>query len=57
MCIDGPFIKPHDYFYHPMPIAAMIPLFLQNIQLDEYFLDWLYISFANFRNKDEVYSS
>ena len=45
--IDSPFIKPHDYFYHPMSIAAIIRLFLKNIQLDKYFLDWLYIGAVN----------
>ena len=43
MCIDSAFIKPHDNFYRRMPIAAIIRLFLHNIQLDEYFLDWLYV--------------
>ena len=38
MCVGGPLIKPHYYFYHPMTIAAIIRIFLQNIQLDEYFL-------------------
>ena len=47
VCIDGPFIKPPHYFYRPMPIAAIIRLFLQIIQLDEYFLDWLYAQISN----------
>ena len=46
MCVDGPFIKPHDNFYHPMTIAAIIRLFLHNTQLDEYFLDWLYMQWG-----------